>query len=178
MDHRGWPFFMVRLDGPTSMVRFLKNSIYKAFGPLTRCRPNVDQEESSCTKSECDDFLNICPKMTILKIIQVWPVFGLVFIFSPPPKKIKIKKIKNIKNCYNGISLSWALAFVRHSTFFASSIAKPVEPCHTRRILVHSNHGINDSLYLTTTTPTQFTCCDMSNMAVIFKSYKWLNNEL
>jgi hypothetical protein len=30
---------------PTSMVRFLKKSSYVPFGPLTRCKPNVDQED-------------------------------------------------------------------------------------------------------------------------------------
>ena len=40
-DHGRWPF-------PWS--DFLKNHIYKAFGPLTRCKPNVDQEGWPCTK--------------------------------------------------------------------------------------------------------------------------------
>ena len=31
--------------GPTFMVQILKKSMYKAFGRLTRCKPNVDQEE-------------------------------------------------------------------------------------------------------------------------------------
>ena len=44
-DHEIWLFSMVRLDGPTSMIPFLKKSNYKAFGPLTRCKLNVDQEE-------------------------------------------------------------------------------------------------------------------------------------
>ena len=32
------------------MVSFLELSIYKASGPLTRCKPNVDQKEWPCTK--------------------------------------------------------------------------------------------------------------------------------
>ena len=44
-DHGRWAFFMVGHGGPTSMVRFLKNSIYKAFGLLIGCTPNMDQEE-------------------------------------------------------------------------------------------------------------------------------------
>ena len=43
-------------------------SIYKAFGPLTRCKPNVDQKEWPCTKSERANFFNICPKRAILEI--------------------------------------------------------------------------------------------------------------
>ena len=66
-DHGRWPFPMARLHGPTFMVRFLGKSIYKAFGPLTRCKPNVNQEEWSCTKSECVDFFIICPKRVVLK---------------------------------------------------------------------------------------------------------------
>ena len=45
-----WPFSMVRLDGPTFMIRFLKKTIYKVFGLLTRCKLNEDQEEWPCTK--------------------------------------------------------------------------------------------------------------------------------
>ena len=56
MDHeiRPWKmaFSMVRLDGLTSMVQFLKTIFYTAFGALTRCKPNVDQEEIPCTKCE------------------------------------------------------------------------------------------------------------------------------
>ena len=50
LHHGRWHFSMVWLDGPTSMVWFLKKSIYKAFGPLTRCKSNVDQEEWPCIK--------------------------------------------------------------------------------------------------------------------------------
>ena len=40
----------------------------KASGPLTGCKPNVDQEEWPCTqKWMCWFFLNICPKSAILK---------------------------------------------------------------------------------------------------------------
>ena len=50
LEHSGEKFIlvrisMVRLDGPTSMVQFLKKSKDKAFGPFLRCKPNVDQEE-------------------------------------------------------------------------------------------------------------------------------------
>ena len=34
----------------------LKTQFYKAFGPLTSCKPNVDQKEWPCTKSERADF--------------------------------------------------------------------------------------------------------------------------
>ena len=37
-------FSMVRVHGPTSMVRLLKKSVLKAFGP-TLGKPNVNQEE-------------------------------------------------------------------------------------------------------------------------------------
>ena len=36
LDHGRWPF-------PWSS--FFKETIYKAFGPLTRCKPNVNHEE-------------------------------------------------------------------------------------------------------------------------------------
>ena len=68
-DHGRWPFPMVRFDGPTSMGRFLKKTIYKAFGSLTRCKPNVDQRGMTmhASKTECVDSSNICSKRTILK---------------------------------------------------------------------------------------------------------------
>ena len=40
-------FFVVRLDGPTSIIQFFKKSTYKAFGPLNQI---LDQEEWPCTK--------------------------------------------------------------------------------------------------------------------------------
>ena len=72
-DHGRWPFSFVRLDGPTYMLRFLKKSIYKAFGPLTGWKANVGQKNDHAPKSECVDFFNICLRKAILKNIQVWP---------------------------------------------------------------------------------------------------------
>jgi hypothetical protein len=49
IDHelvpRKMPYSPVRVHGLHFMVRVLKKMIYKAVGPLTRCKPNVDQEE-------------------------------------------------------------------------------------------------------------------------------------
>jgi hypothetical protein len=42
-----WPLPMVQLSWSNF---FKKNKNYKAFGSLTRCKPNVDQEEWPCTK--------------------------------------------------------------------------------------------------------------------------------
>ena len=42
MDHEVGPWKMAFFHGPSSMVWFLKKSIYKAFGPLTRRKLNVD----------------------------------------------------------------------------------------------------------------------------------------
>ena len=63
MDHEVGPWKMAFFHGPTSMVWFLKKSIYKAFVSLTRCKPNVDQVEWPCARSECADFFHICPKI-------------------------------------------------------------------------------------------------------------------
>ena len=48
MDHEIGPWKMSFFHGPTWWSNFLKNKIYKVFGPLTRWKPNVDQEEWSC----------------------------------------------------------------------------------------------------------------------------------
>ena len=102
---------------PSPMVWFLKKSIYKAFGPLTRCKLKVNQEEWPCTKSECAGFLNICPKRTILnkKIKLIIFLSSLVFIFSS-------QKNISFKPYYNIISLPWALPFLLEHLF-----------CHSHR---------------------------------------------
>ena len=108
LHHGPWSWTME--DGIFSWSNFhglisLKKSIYKAFGPLTRCKLNVDQEEQPCTKrndhapkSECAGFFfNICPKG------QFWfkknaslnvLLSSLVFIFFPP-NKISLKLSRN-----------------------------------------------------------------------------------
>ena len=40
-DYGRWAFCMVGVDGPTSMAQFFRKSIYKLFGHLIRCNPNV-----------------------------------------------------------------------------------------------------------------------------------------
>ena len=42
--HHG-PLSWTTKDGLFSKSDFLKTSICKVFGPFTRCKPNVDQEE-------------------------------------------------------------------------------------------------------------------------------------
>ena len=44
------PYSVVRVHGLHFMVQVLNKLIYKAVGPLTRCKPNVDQEEWRCGK--------------------------------------------------------------------------------------------------------------------------------
>jgi hypothetical protein len=79
LDHGRWPFSMVQL----SWSDFCKKSIYKAFGPFTRCHPNVDQEEWPCTKKWMCWYLLLCAQKwqfrTNLKFDH-----SLVFIFSSP----------------------------------------------------------------------------------------------
>jgi hypothetical protein len=102
-EHGRWPFSMVRLDGPPSMVWFLWNkSIYKAFGPLTRHKLNVDQEEWPCTRRwMCWIFFIWVQKGQFWKDSSLTILLSfLVFIFSSA-----------IFFYYNVISLPWALAF-------------------------------------------------------------------
>ena len=68
-DHGTWPTFTIwtpwsKLHGSISF----KHQLYKTFGHLTRCKPNVDQEEWPCTQKWVCFFLNICPKRAYLEI--------------------------------------------------------------------------------------------------------------
>ena len=116
---------MVQLDGPTSMVCFLEKSIYKAFGPLTRCTKRNDH----APKSERADFLNTFPKMSILRKKNSLSL-TILLSTSSLPRKSKNKKLS--KFYYNKISLPWALAFflLEHLFCFSfTSFANSVEPC-------------------------------------------------
>ena len=87
LHHGPWQvaFFMVWLDGPISMVPFLDDLIYKALGPLTMCKPNVDQEEWSYQKLNVVIFFKIiCQKGQFWKKKSslTFFLFSLVSIFS------------------------------------------------------------------------------------------------
>ena len=72
MDRKVGPWKMACSHGSTSWSNFhglvsSKKLIYEAFGPLTRCKTNGDQEEWPQTKMWMCVFLkNICPKRAIL----------------------------------------------------------------------------------------------------------------
>ena len=79
-----WPFSMVRLDCPTSMVRFLKNKFLKPLG-LTLGVLNQMWNKKNCyaPKSECADFFLIyVQKGHFEKKIQVWPFSCLLLGFT------------------------------------------------------------------------------------------------
>ena len=76
-------FFLGPISWSTFIVRFLEKPTYKAFGPLTRWKPNVDQEEWPCIKKwMCSFFLIYAPKKVILEKFKF--NYSLVFIFSSP----------------------------------------------------------------------------------------------
>ena len=88
---------MVGLDGRTSMVQFIIESIYKAFGPLTRCKPNADQEERPCTRIVCVDPFNICQeKGSFEHKNQFWQFSSFLF-----PQNISLKIYYNISTLAN-----------------------------------------------------------------------------
>ena len=76
--------------GPTSTVRFLQKDIYKAHGPLTSCKPNVDQEEWPCTGQKVNVliFFIHAQKSTFEENKSSLSILlsSLVFIFSSPKK--------------------------------------------------------------------------------------------
>ena len=64
-EHGRWTFSRIRLYDPTSMVRFVKWSLYN--GP--------------CTKNWMCWLFHTCPERAVLKNIQVWPLFlGFFFL--------------------------------------------------------------------------------------------------
>ena len=66
------------------MVWVLKKLIYKAIGPLTRCRPNVDQGNDHATRSGCAAFCNISPKRAVLgKKISLTILFTSICLHLP-----------------------------------------------------------------------------------------------
>ena len=82
-DHVAWPFPVVQLPWSS----FLTKSIYKAFGPLARCKPNVNQEEWPCTKKWMRWFCLIhVPKRRVWKKVHVGPLCCPLF-----PKRFPLK---------------------------------------------------------------------------------------
>jgi hypothetical protein len=83
---------------------FFKKSTYKAFGPLTRCKPNVDQEGIDHAPKVDVLIFEYMPKKGSFEKKQIKFDHSLVFIFSSP-------KYISVLTYHNIISLSWILAF-------------------------------------------------------------------
>jgi hypothetical protein len=95
---------------------FKKKLVYKVLGSLTRCKPNVDQEEWTYTKKWlCWFSLIYVRKMIVLKrkINKVWPLSCLHLLF---PNK------NSLNFYYYNILMSWAHApaLCYQTTSFAS----------------------------------------------------------
>ena len=91
------------------MVQFLKNSTYKAIGPFTRCKSNVDREEWPCIKK-----MNMLILEYIYIYVQKWEFWinkikvdhSLVFSFL----HLLFPQKNSLKFYLNNISLQWVLA--------------------------------------------------------------------
>jgi hypothetical protein len=111
-DHGRWPFSMVRFDGPTSIVWFLKEiNLQSLWGPSLGVNQMWTKRNDHASKNECADFfLYVCSKRTIFNKSQVWPFSclllsssSLVFIFSSPKEKIKFHHSLHYNNIlYHG----------------------------------------------------------------------------
>ena len=125
MDHEVGSLKIPLFHGPTwwSNIRSLislKNWMYQAFGPLTRCNPNVHRKMNVL-------IWKIFSKRVVLekeekKESLTILLSSLVFIFASP--KNLIKHLLYQKKICRG-----PLPFVYQSTSFASPTTKPVEPC-------------------------------------------------
>ena len=57
---------------------------FKASGPMTRCKLNMDQEKWPCTKNQMHNLFNICPKFVVLGIFFMFDLLPF-FLFSSFP---------------------------------------------------------------------------------------------
>ena len=107
-----------------------EKTLYKAFGPLTRCKPNVDHEERPCTKKWMCwffIFLNIRPRMAIFEKKRK---SGLTILLPPLVFIVSSPKNESSENYLNNISPTRTPACSHWSTSFASPTPKPVGPRH------------------------------------------------
>ena len=120
-DQSRWLFPIVWFDGATFMVRILKKSVYKVFGPLTRCRPESGPKRMTMhQKVNVLIFVNTCSKRIVSKQIQVWS-FSFVFFCLQrlfPPKIYIIIKFLWMGPC---------LFLPKH--LFTSPTGKSIGPC-------------------------------------------------
>ena len=81
-----------------SRLDFLNNHIYEAFGLVTRCKPNVNQEKWSCTKYwMCWFFLKVCPKRAFLeKNIKI--KWSLTIFFSSLRLHLSLLLVKFVED--------------------------------------------------------------------------------
>ena len=100
-------FSMVRLYGPTAIVRILE--LTKPLGPSLRVNRMWTKRNDEC-----------CPKRVVLIIKQI-PSSERSLVFSSPTKQNK--SIITIFISHG------PFAFFYQSTYFASPTAKSIEPC-------------------------------------------------
>ena len=79
LHHGPWscPISHGLFHGHTSMVKFMRNTCFRFFGLLTKCKPSVNQEKRQCIKKWMCLFCIICSKMVVSRICFSG------FIFSP-----------------------------------------------------------------------------------------------
>jgi hypothetical protein len=120
MDYEVGPWKMAFFHGPTWWSNFqgpISSKInYEAFGPLTRCKLHVDQEEWPCTqKWMCWFFLIYAQKGQFKRIKSSLTILlsSLLFIFSSP-------KNMSLKIYYTNIFCHGPLFFFYYNASFAS----------------------------------------------------------
>ena len=137
MDYGVGPWKMAFSHGLTFTILLLLlfiiifQTMYKVFGSPPRCKPNVDQEEWSCTKTECVDLCVVCSKMAVLKKknkIEFDHSLCLVLSSSSLPQKKFIKNwVKHLPEDVFGLShhnTSWTMSVnnVRHKIWLLGTL--------------------------------------------------------
>ena len=113
-----WSWSQTVENGHFSLVQlpwsdFLRNSIYKAFGLLTRCKLNVDQEEWPCTQKWTCYFFSYMSQKGSFAIYEKKrkEKTSLTILLSSMISIFSSSKKNSLKICYNNIFCHGPLFF-------------------------------------------------------------------
>ena len=93
LDHERWPLSMIRVHGPTSMVRLLKKLVLKALGPSLGVNQMWNKKNHHAPKSEGACFFNRCPKRVVLIFFLKFDHSRLLLGFTCLPFLLSVSRM-------------------------------------------------------------------------------------